>query len=110
MDGHDGLASTSTRSVKDVLSALWAVARRHRRRTLLAVALLVLGKLASVWVPLVLKRVYAEVVPLSPRADVEPPAAPAPAPRARTAAEQTAAAVHAVADRVLGELGARLRG
>jgi ATP-binding cassette subfamily B protein len=57
MDGHDGLASTSTRSVKDVLSALWAVARRHRRRTLLAIALLVLAKLASVCVPLVLKEV-----------------------------------------------------
>ncbi len=42
----------------------------------------------------VLKRVYAEVIPLSPRAEAQPaPApAPAPAPRARKAAKKTAAA------------------
>ena len=44
----------------------------------------------------VLKRVYAEVIPLSPRAEAQPAPAPAPAPaqapRARKAAKKTAAA------------------
>ncbi|NIM41732.1 MAG: ATP-binding cassette domain-containing protein [Hydrogenophaga sp.] len=57
MDGHDTTRGASTRSAKGILSALGAVARRHRRRTLLAIALLVLAKLASVCVPLVLKEV-----------------------------------------------------
>lgn len=48
----------------------------------------------------VLRRVYAEVVPLSSRADVEPPPppAPAPAPRPRRAAKKTAAAKAPAAD------------
>lgn len=48
----------------------------------------------------VLKRVYAEVVPLSSRADVEPPPAPAPAPapRARKAAKKAAVAKSPAAD------------
>ena len=46
----------------------------------------------------VLRRVYAEVVPLSSRAEVEPPPAPPPAPRARKAAKKTVAAKPPAAD------------
>ncbi|MDQ7744397.1 ATP-binding cassette domain-containing protein [Hydrogenophaga pseudoflava] len=48
---------TTRRPFRGILRALGSAAWRHRRRTLLAVLLLVLAKVASVCVPLVLKEI-----------------------------------------------------
>jgi len=50
-------AARQGRSFKAVVSVLWAAAWRFRGRTVLAVGLLLLAKLASVGVPLVLKQI-----------------------------------------------------